>query len=188
MFKSLAVARPLLRLGRRELSSINTEEVARFNGLAQEWWRVPGPYGMLHAMTSQRISFISRAVRSHLNTKTPTTRILSGLNILDIGSGGGILSEPMTRLGASVLGIDASAETVKVAQHHARQDSSLAGRLEYECTTAEDVALTGKAYDVVVASEIIEHIDNQSSFLASCCSLVKVSCELQPTTSWPKHH
>ena len=179
MFKSLAVARVLQGLGRRQLSSINAEEVARFSALAQEWWRVPGPYGMLHAMTSQRISFISRAVRSHLNTTAPLTRILSGLDIIDIGSGGGILSEPMARLGANVLGVDASTETVKVAQHHARLDTQLTGKLAYECTTAEDVAASGRTYDVVVASEIIEHIDNQPSFLASCCSLVKVSGSIE---------
>ncbi|XP_065183434.1 ubiquinone biosynthesis O-methyltransferase-like [Sycon ciliatum] len=166
-------------------SSINDEEVAKFSSLSSKWWDPRGAFAPLHSLNALRVPLVQRAARhivqtpsqqsSAESTDSTTARpaaSLEGLKILDIGCGGGLLSEPMARLGASVLGLDASQRSIDIARHHAAMDSSFSGRLRYQCGAAEDLP-ESSSFHIVVASEVIEHVSDQRSFVNTCCRLVQ---------------
>jgi 2-polyprenyl-6-hydroxyphenyl methylase/3-demethylubiquinone-9 3-methyltransferase len=151
-------------------SSVDADEVARFAALAEEWWDENGPMKPLHALNPTRIAFIRDRVAARLGRDPLGDRPLRGLALLDIGCGGGLLAEPMARLGAEVVGIDAAAESIRVAAQHGREFGL---EIDYRNTVAEALAADGERYDVVLNMEVIEHVADQDAVLAASCALVR---------------
>ena len=151
-------------------TTVNPDEIAHFGAMAAEWWDPDGKFAPLHKLNPVRLNFLKRHICAHLGRDADAYDALTGLSIVDIGCGGGLITEPMTRLGASVTGIDAEAETVKVAAAHAGQ-SGLA--ISYQQTTAEALAASGAQFDVVIALEVVEHVDARDQFFDALASLTK---------------
>ncbi|MCP5361276.1 MAG: bifunctional 2-polyprenyl-6-hydroxyphenol methylase/3-demethylubiquinol 3-O-methyltransferase UbiG [Hyphomicrobiales bacterium] len=156
-------------------TSVNPEEIAKFTAMAETWWDPEGKFAPLHRLNPVRIAYIRDAMMAHFAQQLagmPTLKPLSGIRILDIGCGGGLLSEPLARLGADVTGIDAGEQNIKTASLHAEKEGV---NLAYHCTTAEALlAITPEtSYDVVLAMEIIEHVADVGVFMQSVCALVK---------------
>ncbi|MEI8295233.1 MAG: bifunctional 2-polyprenyl-6-hydroxyphenol methylase/3-demethylubiquinol 3-O-methyltransferase UbiG [Alphaproteobacteria bacterium] len=149
--------------------SVNAHEVESFSKLAAKWWDEAGAYKLLHQLNPVRLSFIRETLTQHFALNRNQMPQLQDLEILDIGCGGGLITEPLTRLGAKVTGIDASAESIAVANAHAE---TMGLAIDYRHTTAEALVDTGKRYDVVLALEIIEHVADVPGFLESCCKLL----------------
>ena len=150
-------------------STANQSEIAQFDGLGLAWWDETGPMWPLHELNPVRLSYIKEVVSAHFHCQAGR-RPLRGLKILDIGCGGGLVTEPLCRLGADVTGLDAGAENIRIAKDHARQQDL---DINYVCSTAEQLAARGKKYDVVTALEIIEHVDHPDVFIEACCKLLK---------------
>ncbi len=159
---------------RTRSASVDPEEVAKLSASAEEWWDPAGRFRPLHRLNPVRLAFIRDRVAAHAGRAALAERPLEGLSVLDIGCGGGLLSEPMRRLGAEVVGIDASAENVEVAALHAAE-SGLA--IDYRHATAEalaaDLTTTGARFDVVLNMEVVEHVADVGVFLAASAALVK---------------
>ncbi|CAK0756230.1 Ubiquinone biosynthesis O-methyltransferase [uncultured Gammaproteobacteria bacterium] len=151
-------------------TTIDAAEVARFSAIAAEWWNPAGKFRPLHRFNPIRISYIRDAVCRRFGRDPLAPQPLAGLRLLDIGSGGGLLAEPMARLGAEVLGIDAAERNVKTAAVHAAE-AGLA--IDYRLSAAETLAETGDQFDVVLAMEIVEHVADVPLFLKSVAALVK---------------
>ncbi|GIL50985.1 hypothetical protein Vafri_7061 [Volvox africanus] len=155
-------------------ASVDPREAAKFAALAASWWRSSdGPFAPLHALNPARVRFIrqSLAVLMELDVETPEP--LTGLRVLDVGCGGGILSEALARLGAEVHGIDVTRENVEVARMHARTDPRVAARVRYDVISAEDLAASGVVpYDVVIASEVLEHVSRPHQLLPVLAALM----------------
>ncbi|ELU05074.1 hypothetical protein CAPTEDRAFT_147618, partial [Capitella teleta] len=157
--------------------TIDQEEVDKFGKLAQKWWDRSGEFGALHTMNNIRIPLVRDALAPG---QSLFTKPLRGLKLLDVGCGGGILSEaranssPLARLGASVTGLDASAENINIARLHAAHDSLVRENTDYICSPVEQLPESlWETYDAVVASEILEHVSDAQVFISSCCCLVK---------------
>ena len=156
-------------------NSVDPGEIAKFEAMADEWWDESGKFKPLHQLNPVRIKFIRDTTRNHFSAlSTQHSAPLKGLRLLDIGCGGGLLSEPLSRLGAKVTGIDASEKNIKIAQLHAETEGL---DIDYRCITAEEFLNTEhrapNTFSVVTAMEIIEHVADVPSFIESCCSLVK---------------
>ena len=150
--------------------TVDPAEIERFSRIADEWWDPTGKFAPLHRLNPVRIAYIRDRVAAHWQRDALNGEPLKGLSLLDIGCGGGLLSEPMTRLGASVTGVDASARNIATASvHAARQDLSI----DYRQGTAEALAESGAQFDVVLALEIVEHVADVDLFLRSCGRMVK---------------
>lgn len=150
--------------------TVDPAEIERFSRIADEWWDPTGKFAPLHQLNPVRIGYIRDRVAAHWQRDALNGEPLKGLSLLDIGCGGGLLSEPMTRLGASVTGVDASARNIATASvHAARQDLSI----DYRQGTAEALAESGAQFDVVLALEIVEHVADVDLFLRSCGRMVK---------------
>src|SRR5208337_4306330 len=154
----------------RHSPSLDAAELRHFEGLAKDWWDERGKFRGLHAFNPARLAFIVSEVQSWRDQQNQSFRPLDGLSVLDTGCGGGILSEPLARLGGSVTGIDPVEESVGVATLHAKKQGLT---IDYRATTAEALASEGRTFDIVVASEVIEHVADVSSFLKTCRSLCK---------------
>ena len=151
-------------------STVDSAEVERFARIAGEWWDTRGKFAPLHRLNPVRIGFIRDRAANHWRRDTLSGQPLGGLSVLDIGCGGGLLSEPMARLGATVTGIDAAGRNIAVAELHARgQDLAI----DYRQNTAETMARSGAQFDIVLALEIVEHVADVELFLRSCGALVK---------------
>jgi 2-polyprenyl-6-hydroxyphenyl methylase/3-demethylubiquinone-9 3-methyltransferase len=150
--------------------TIDQEEVARFSRLSGQWWDSRGPMVALHKFNPVRLAYIRDRAAAHFGRDPKRLDSLAGLRILDIGCGGGILSEPLARLGAAVVGADPSDSNIAVAQHHAAQ-SGLA--IDYRSTSAEALAESGEAFDVVLAMEVVEHVTDVGLFIDVAASLAK---------------
>ena len=149
-------------------NTINKEEIEKFSKIADEWWNPTGKFKPLHKFNPIRISYIKDNIINSFklkNKKNPLEKI----KILDIGCGGGLLSEPMNRLGAEVVGIDASDKNINVAKVHAKKNNL---NIKYICSSPEKLKSNTK-FDVILNMEIIEHVDNVEHFLKACSNLLK---------------
>jgi 2-polyprenyl-6-hydroxyphenyl methylase / 3-demethylubiquinone-9 3-methyltransferase len=151
-------------------ASIDPDEVEQFARLGAQWWNPRGPMAALHKFNPVRLGYIRDEATAHFSRDPKKLDCLSGLRILDIGCGGGILSEPLARLGAQVLGADPSEENIAVAAAHAR-DGGVS--VDYRTTTAEDLMAQGEQFDIVLAMEVVEHVINVGDFVATCAAMVK---------------
>lgn len=151
-------------------STVDAAEVARFSALAEQWWNPEGPFRPLHQIMPVRLDFIRRQLLAHFALDAASFTPLTGLRLLDIGCGGGLLSEAMARLGASVTAIDASEKNIAIAALHAEQ-SSLS--IDYRHSTAEALAAEGASFDIVLNMEVVEHVADVPLFMHATCALVK---------------
>ena len=151
------------------MTTINKEEIQKFSDLAEEWWDVKGKFKPLHMFNPIRIEYIIENIKSHFNINKIENNFLKNLNILDIGCGGGLISEPMSRLGGTVTGIDASEKNIKVAQLHASKNNL---NIRYLNKSPEQLNEPEK-FDVILNLEIIEHVENVNLYIESCHKLLK---------------
>lgn len=151
-------------------STVDPAEIERFSRIAEEWWDPAGKFAPLHRLNPLRIGYVRDRVASHWRRAALSGHPLEGLSLLDIGCGGGLLCEPMARLGAQVSGIDASGRNVSIAAAHAEKQGLA---IDYRQHTAEAMAQEERQYDIVVALEIVEHVADVDLFLQSCGRLVK---------------
>eukprot|EP01023_Acetabularia_acetabulum_P046864 TRINITY_DN488_c0_g1_i2.p1 TRINITY_DN488_c0_g1~~TRINITY_DN488_c0_g1_i2.p1 ORF type:complete len:278 (+),score=35.79 TRINITY_DN488_c0_g1_i2:63-896(+) len=160
-------------IGRRygsQASSVDPKELKKFRDLADQWWSLQGPFKGLHIMNPSRCLFIRRCVCTHLGDCFESVRPFERLDFLDVGCGGGILSESLARMGANVVGIDAEETIIRVAQQHALLDTEISQNIQYEHITAEALVEQGKQFDVVIASEVIEHVRQPEQFMNTLSS------------------
>jgi 2-polyprenyl-6-hydroxyphenyl methylase/3-demethylubiquinone-9 3-methyltransferase len=151
-------------------STVDAAEVARFSALAAQWWNPRGQMGVLHRLNPVRLGFIKDAVCRRHRREARSLDALAGLRVLDIGCGGGLLSEPLARLGADVVGADPAAENIEAARLHAAA-AGLA--IDYRATTAEALADAGERFDVVLAMEVVEHVADVGLFVARCAEMTR---------------
>tara|TARA_Y100000816_G_scaffold267441_1_gene228840 strand:- start:6641 stop:7369 length:729 start_codon:yes stop_codon:yes gene_type:complete len=151
-----------------KISTINKKEIDKFSKIAEEWWNPVGKFKPLHKFNPLRISYIKNNIIKNLNLKNKNSP-LENIKILDIGCGGGLLSEPMSRLGAKVVGIDASEKNIKVAKLHAEKNNL---DIKYFCASPENFKEFSE-FDVILNMEIIEHVKDVEFFLKSCSKLLK---------------
>jgi 2-polyprenyl-6-hydroxyphenyl methylase / 3-demethylubiquinone-9 3-methyltransferase len=150
--------------------TIDEEEVARFSRLARQWWDPYGPMAALHKFNPVRLAYIRDHVTAHFGRDSKALDSLTGLRVLDIGCGGGILSEPLARLGASVTGADPSENNIAVAREHAAQSGLT---IDYRATSVEALELPGETFDVVLAMEVVEHVADVGLFVDVAGAMVK---------------
>ncbi len=151
------------------MTTINKEEIQKFSNLAEEWWDVKGKFKPLHMFNPIRIEYIVENIKQHFSIYNKNNNFLKNFNILDIGCGGGLISEPMSRLGGKVTGIDASEKNIKVAQLHAQKNNL---DIRYINTSPEQLNEFEK-FDIILNLEIIEHVDNVNLYIESCYKLLK---------------
>ena len=151
------------------MTTINKEEIQKFSDLAEEWWNVNGKFKPLHMFNPIRIEYILGKIKQHFNLSEGNNNFLKNFEILDIGCGGGLISEPMARLGANVTGIDASEKNIKVASLHSEKNKL---KINYLNKSPEQLD-SQKKYDIILSLEIIEHVDNVDTYLKSCEKLLK---------------
>ena len=151
-------------------STIDATEVAKFEAMAAEWWDPNGKFKPLHMLNPCRLDYITSQIAAEFDRDPEMNTPFQGLRILDIGCGGGLLSEPMARLGAEVVGADAAPRNIPVAQVHAEQSGL---EIDYRHTTAEDMAAAGERFDVVLNMEVVEHVADPLAYLTACQQLLK---------------
>jgi 2-polyprenyl-6-hydroxyphenyl methylase/3-demethylubiquinone-9 3-methyltransferase len=151
-------------------STVDAAEVARFSAYATEWWDPRGKMAMLHRFNPVRLAFIKQGACRHFERDERRLDALAGLRVLDIGCGGGILSEPLARLGAAVVGADPSQTNVEAAKLHAAEAGVV---VDYRTTTAEALADEGEGFDVVLAMEVVEHVADLGLFISRCAEMVR---------------
>ena len=150
-------------------TTINKEEIQKFSRLAEEWWDVNGKFKPLHMFNPIRIEYITDNIKKYFKIKKDKANYLEGLRILDIGCGGGLISEPMSRLGAKVTGIDASEKNINVAKLHSKKNGL---KIDYLNTSPENLNEFEK-FDIILNLEIVEHVDNVNLYIRSCYKLLK---------------
>ena len=150
-------------------STIDADEVHQFDSFSEEWWDESGVLKSLHRLNPVRVEYLKQQICTHFHRDTTDSAPMTGLRIVDIGCGGGLVAEPLCRLGADVTGVDAGDKNIKAARNHARQQKL---KINYKVTTAEQLAAKREKFDVVIALEIIEHVSDPAFFLSSCCKLV----------------
>ncbi len=151
-------------------TTVDTSEVAKFSAMAAEWWDPQGKFGVLHKFNPVRLGYIRQHVCDHFALNDRDLRPLKGMRVLDIGCGGGLLCEPMSRMGADVLGADASEKNIKTAMVHAQEHKL---DIDYRAVTAEQLASDGEQFDIVLNMEVVEHVADVDLFMTSCASMVK---------------
>ena len=150
------------------MNTVNKKEIEKFSKIADEWWNVEGKFKPLHKFNPLRIKYIKDQIVSHFRLKN-NNEPLKNINILDIGCGGGLLSEPMYKMGADVVGIDASEKNINIAKAHADKNNL---KIKYICESPETIKVQNK-FDVILNMEIIEHVNDINLFLSSCSKLLK---------------
>lgn len=151
-------------------TTIDPGEVAKFEAMAAEWWDPTGKFKPLHQMNPCRLHYITSQIAAEFDRNLTNPHPFAGLRLLDIGCGGGLLSEPMARLGATVVGADAAPRNIPVAQLHAEQSGLT---IDYRNTTAEALAEAGEQFDVVLNMEVVEHVSDPLAYLTACQHLLK---------------
>lgn len=151
-------------------STIDPAEVAKFEAMAAEWWDPSGKFKPLHMLNPCRLDYITGQIAAEFGRDLRADRPFEGLRLLDIGCGGGLLSEPMARLGAEVVGADAAERNIPVARLHAEQSGLT---IDYRHTTAEALAAAGERFDVVLNMEVVEHVADPLAYLTACHDLLK---------------
>lgn len=150
--------------------TVDPEEIARFAAHAQSWWDSAGSFRPLHRLNPARLAFIRAALDAHFSRDPRSLAPFTGLNLCDIGCGGGLIAEPMARLGFAVTGLDADEDAIAIAREHA----AAAGLdIDYRCATAESLVEDKRQFDVVLALELIEHVADPDALLGACSALVK---------------
>jgi len=150
-------------------TTINKEEIQKFSRLAEEWWDVNGKFKPLHMFNPIRIEYITERIKIHFKLKKDKFNYLEGLNILDIGCGGGLICEPMARLGANVTGIDASEKNINIAKLHSKKNGL---KINYVNASPENLEHIEK-FDIILNLEIVEHVNNVNLYIKSCYKLLK---------------
>ncbi len=151
------------------MTTINKEEIQKFSKLADEWWDVNGKFKPLHMFNPIRIEYILDEISKHFKLTGDKKSLLNNLEILDIGCGGGLISEPMARLGGKVTGIDASEKNIKIASMHSKENDL---NINYLNTSPEQLN-NEKKFDIILNLEVVEHVDNLDLYLESCSKLLK---------------
>ncbi len=151
-------------------NTVDQAEVAKFEAMAAEWWDPKGKFAPLHMMNPIRLDYITRQIAAEFGRDLTGERPFEGLRLLDIGCGGGLLSEPMARLGATVVGADAAERNIPVAQVHAEQSGL---EIDYRFTTAEALAEADEQFDIVLNMEVVEHVADPPAYLTACQQLLK---------------
>ena len=151
-------------------STVDPAEIEKFQAMAAEWWDENGKFKPLHLMNPCRLDYITRQIAGEFDRDLKSPLPFKGLRLLDIGCGGGLLSEPMARLGADVVGADAAERNIPVAQVHAEQSGL---KIDYRHTTAEALAEAGEQFDVVLNMEVVEHVASPIDYLTACRKLLK---------------
>ena len=146
------------------LNTLDKDEIIQFSRLANDWWDEEGSMSFLHAMSEIRTKFIKIELMEHFNIKDKN-KLFTGLNVLDLGCGGGIASEPLCRLGANLTGVDESEKLIEVAKLHAK---NMKLKINYQCTSIQNLVKIKNKYDVVIALELLEHVNNLKEF----CKLI----------------
>lgn len=150
--------------------TVNHDEVAFFAKLADTWWDPEGPFKPLHKLNPTRLNYIRQKATDHFSLDHDSKTPFTGLSVLDIGCGGGLVSEPLARLGADVTGVDASAKNIGTAKAHAAQTGV---DVTYRNMTSEDLIAENKKFDLIINMEVVEHVEDVALYLSSCRALVK---------------
>ena len=151
-------------------NTVDPSEIAKFEAMAAEWWDPTGKFKPLHMMNPTRLDYITSQIAAEFGRDLNDAKPFAGLRILDIGCGGGLLCEPMARLGATIVGADAAERNIPVAQIHAEQSGL---DIDYRFTTAEAMAEAGEQFDVVLNMEVVEHVADPLGYLTACQQLLK---------------
>ncbi len=151
-------------------TTVDEADVARFSAMADEWWSPTGKFKPLHKFNPVRLEYIKEKVCENFNRDVKDPKAFKGLRILDIGCGGGLLSEPMARLGADVVGADASETNIEIAKIHAKQSDL---EIDYRATTSENLEAAGEKFDIILNMEVVEHVSDVNLFMTSCAKMVK---------------
>jgi 2-polyprenyl-6-hydroxyphenyl methylase/3-demethylubiquinone-9 3-methyltransferase len=160
-------------------SSVDPAEIARFAAMADEWWDPTGKFKPLHKFNPVRLAYIRDRLALHFGRDPLSAKPLAGLRLLDIGCGGGLVAEPMARLGADVVAIDASAKNIGIASNHAER---MGLSIDYRHATAEDLVAAGEKFDAVLSLEVVEHVADVAGFLGNCGTLVRAGGALVVAT------
>jgi 2-polyprenyl-6-hydroxyphenyl methylase/3-demethylubiquinone-9 3-methyltransferase len=150
--------------------SVDPAEVAKFERMATEWWDPDGKFKPLHKLNPVRLAYVRDRICAHFGRDARAGKPFAGLRLLDIGCGGGLIAEPMARLGAEVVGADPAPDSVEAARAHAERSRL---RIDYRAASAEDLVATGESFDVVLALEVVEHVADRDAFLAACAALLR---------------
>ncbi len=157
-------------------ANLDPAEVERFRRIASEWWDAKGKFRPLHQLAPARLAYVRDELVRHFGLKGSSLKPLKGLRLLDVGCGGGLVSEPLARMGASVVGLDPGRENVEAARSHAEGQTMMDGGqldLTYRIGMVEDLAAEGHKFDAVVSLEVVEHVPDVGAFVATCASLVR---------------
>ena len=150
-------------------ASVDNDEIAKFSALADEWWDPQGSFRPLHKLNPARLTYIRDRICANFDRDAANQHPLAGLRVADIGCGGGLLTEPMARLGAEVTGFDAAERNIMVARNHAER---MGLDIDYRFATVESIADAGEQFDVVLSMEVVEHVTDVEQFLDASCTLV----------------
>lgn len=151
-------------------NTVDDKEIAKFEAMAAEWWDLEGKFKPLHMLNPCRLDYITRQIAAEFGRDLNAPAPFDGLRILDIGCGGGLLCEPMARLGATVVGVDAAARNIPVAQIHAEKSGL---QIDYRHGTAEAMAADGEQFDIVLNMEVVEHVADPLGYLTACQQLLR---------------